>query len=217
MVEAKAFLDDQLPRKYRALLPQALRNAYAAVEAFAKDEAILQVESARINRGHVRAWAADAAIERLLKSGQWPFDYRWASYQRPTGKWLRIHLGASTLSVSQVTHEKSIPREAVFRTNNVVNNMPFLALDDSFKEEERVRGLPHLILVHGYQELDFIRIGMPNPRAADFGYIYQTPNLLFEPQVVDDGLPPAEAPDAQAEVELLKEELRKWHRDNEAN
>lgn len=215
MVDPKAFLDDQFPRRYRALLPQSLRNAYAAVESLAKDEAILQVESARINLGHVRAWAADLAIERLLKAGQWPFDYRWASYQRPTGKWLRIHLGASTMSISQVTHEKAIPREAAYRANNVLNNMPFLGLDDSFKEEESVRGLPHLLLVHGYQQLDFIHIGMPNPRASDFGYIYQTPNLLLEPQVIDDGLPPAEGTDAQVEVELLKEELRKWRRDNE--
>jgi hypothetical protein len=90
-----------------------------------------------------------------------------------------------------------------------------LALDESFKEEERVRGLPHLLLVHGYHQLDFIRIGMPSPHAADFGYIYQTPNLLLEPQIVDDQLPPPEGTDAQVEVELLKEELRKWRRDNE--
>lgn len=67
---AKAFLEHQLPEKYRSMLPQVMENAYTAVESLANDEPMLQVESARINRGHVRAWAVDLAVERLVKSGR---------------------------------------------------------------------------------------------------------------------------------------------------
>jgi hypothetical protein len=210
--KAKAFLDNQLPAKYRAELPQAFVSAYQAVEVLAKDEPILNVESARINRGHLRAWGADLAVERLLRSGKWPFDFDWANYGRPTGKWLRVRLPSSTLSISQVARPKLIPREADFRTNNVLNNMPFLDIGD-FRDEEKIRGLPHFLLAHGYQGLDFIHVGLPHPHAADHGYIYQTPNLLNQVRTIEADLPPPEAADAQAVVELV-EELKKWWQDN---
>lgn len=211
--KAKTFLDHQLPERYRAMLPQAVENAYAAVEVLAKDEPILQVESARINRGHVRAWAVDLAVERLVKSGKWPFDCSWANYGRPTGKWLRVKFDNSTMSVSQVPNRRQIPRKALFRTNNILNNMPFLDID-GFREEQEIRGLPHFLLAHGYQGLQFVHIGLPYPPGSNAkGYIYQTPNLMLKPKTVESDLPPVEGQDADAVVELL-EELKKWWRDN---
>lgn len=211
--KAKSFLEHQLPEKYLSMLPQAVENAYSAVEALANDEPILKVESARINRGHVRAWAVDLAVERLVKSGKWPFDCGWTNYGRPTGKWLRVRLEASTMSISQVQNRRQIPRRALFRTNNVLNNMPFLDID-GFKEEQEIRGLPHFLMSHGYQGLEFVHIGLPYPMGSNAkGYIYQTPNLLKRVRVIQSDLPPVEGQDAEAVVELL-EELKKWWHDN---
>jgi hypothetical protein len=211
-VKAKSFLDNEIAARYRAELPQSLTLAYQAVEVLAQGEPLLEVESARINRGHLRAWAADLAVQRLVTSGKWPFEYDWADYGRPTGKWLRIRLPNSTMSVSQVDHSSRIPRDADFRTNNTLNNMPFLDLDD-FRDEEKIRGLPHFILIHGYQSLDFIHIGLPFPSAKKDGYIYKTPNLLDQIRATGDDLPPPEGEDAEAVVELV-EELKKWWHDN---
>jgi len=213
--DAEAFLADQLPTKYLAEVPQAFRNAYAAVEGLAKEESILQGEAARINRGHLRAWAVDTAVMRLITSGAWPFEYSWKDYVRPTGKYLCVHLGAATLSVCQVMRSKKVPRPAAFRSNNVMNNSPFLELDSSFEQQNTINGLPHLVLVHGYQTLDFIHAGVPYPNARKVGYIYQTPNLLLMPHIVNSDLPPPEGTEINPEVEILKEELKKWRRDNE--
>ncbi len=212
--DAEAFLNDQLPSRDLALLPQCLKNAYAAVEALVKDEAILQVTSARINRGHLRTWAVETSIERLITSGQWRAEFEWHSFARPTGKYLRVSLSDSTLSVCQIKRPKKVPRPALYRANNILNNSPFLLLDESFERESELRGLPHLVLVHGYHGLDFIHVGLPHPSGRS-GYIYQTPNLLLMPHLVKADLPGVEAPDANPEVELLKEELKKWRRDNE--
>src|SRR5438105_650941 len=111
--DAEVFLNDQLPPRYLALLPQCFRNAYAAVEALCKEEAILQVTSACINRGHLRTWAVETGIERLINSGQWPVEFRWESFARPTGKYLRIMLGHSSVSVCQVKRHKKVPRPAL--------------------------------------------------------------------------------------------------------
>jgi hypothetical protein len=211
----EAFVNDQIPTRHLALFPQCFRNAYAAVEALAKDEPILQVTSARINRGHLRTWAVETGVERLITSGQWPVDFSWASFARPTGKYLRVRLADSTMTVCQVKRHKKVPRPAAYRTNNILNNSPFLDLDPSFEQENEIRGLPHLILVHGYHNLDFIHLGLPHPNAGRAGYIYQSQNLLLMPHVIASDLPVPEAPDANPEIELLKEQLKKWRRDNE--
>jgi hypothetical protein len=204
---ARAFVEDQLPPHIRAELSPALNSAYASVEALKSDTPILNIPSAQL--GHLRAWATDWAVKRLIDAGKWPFDYDWQPYKNDTGQWLRVRLTHSLLSVSQVADPIYPPRDAEFRNNGALNNEPFFALPE-FVEEERVNGLPHLLLLHGYQELTHIHIGVPRPRSR--GFIYRTPNIISEPYAANDDRPKEEATDAEAIVEL-KEEIRKWMRD----
>src|SRR4029077_1204844 len=106
---------------------------------------LFSVQSAVINKGHVVAWAVDQQIERLLTSGQLPYDYRWSPFARPTGKFLQIRLQASTLSINPLSLATDVPRHAPFRQNRVLSNAPFLDLD-GFEDESEINGLPHLIL-----------------------------------------------------------------------
>lgn len=212
-VNPEAFLDDQLTLKYRAMIPATIEQAYKAAEDLAQDQPILQVESAVANRGRLRAWATDLAIERLIKTGRWPFDYDWASFEKPTGKYLRIKLESSLMSVSLVPDHRIPPRQVKFRTNNALGN-PTGDLFEQFEltpKKDEIRGLPYFVLVHGHQKPEFAHIGMPCPEKQV--WTYKTPNLFHMPHLVIDELPPTEAEDQEA-ILTLKEELRKWQRDN---
>jgi hypothetical protein len=208
-VSAEQFLLDQVPLSQRALFAPALKTAYLAVEKLAKDEPALQVPSAQI--GHIRAWAADLAVERLIKSGAFRADCRWQSFYRPTGKYLKVMLPEATLSVSQVVRAERCPRTAMFRHNAILNNEPFLPLEE-FDDERRITGLPHVLLVHGHTDLNFIHLGVPRVHGWK-GYIYQTPNLVRMPHEVPQEGPPTEDTEADP-VMALKEELKRWRRDN---
>lgn len=215
-VSAKHFVDSEFPAVHRAAVPAALTSAYSAVSALYKEEPLFDVESARIGRGHIVAWAVDRQIEKLITSGRLPFDYRWTPFERPTGKYLQIRLASSTLSINQLSEPIDIPRDAYFRTNRVLANNPFLPLNGEFEEERKVAGLPHLIMTHGYQELYFVHIGVLHPRPKKFGWIYRTPNLLKEIREIEpDPGSPEEAADVEAVV-TLKEEIARWLRDNES-
>jgi hypothetical protein len=207
-IKAKHFVDAELPPMQRALITPALRRAYGAVEQLYQQEPLFLVESARINKGHVIAWAVDQQIERLLTSGQLPYDYRWSPFERPTGKFLQIRLPASTLSVSQLPMPTDVPRHAHFRQNRILSNAPFLDLE-GFEDESEINGLPHLILSHGYQDLSFAHVGVLHPESQQFGWIYRTPNLLKEIHAVETEMPAEEAADAEAVV-TLRDGIARW-------
>lgn len=208
-VKAGHFLNDQLSAAQRSLIPTTLRQAYVAADALASDEPLLEVPSAVDNRGRIRSWAADLAFERLIKSGQWPFDYEWATFDKPTGRYLKVRLESATLSISLIEMPKKPPRLAKFRQNNAFANPPYLFPE--MNEESHVEGVPGFVLVHGHKQLDFAHLGMAHPRKRR--WLYRTPNLMKMPHAIEDDLPPVEATDEEA-ILTLKHEIEKWRRDS---
>jgi len=210
--EGYQFLLDQIPMPYRPLIPSTLKTAYAAADLLIQNEPILQVPSALDNRGRVVSWAVDLGFERLVKTGQWPFDCRWRYFERPTGRYLEVLLSHSVLTISQVADPKKQPRDVVFRANKRLSNQGFLAFAE-FQDERAVCGLPHILLLHGHQVLNFAHLAIPSEQHSE-GYVYRTSNLMKMPHEVLQPEPPAEDTDVEA-VLTLKQEIEKWRRDND--
>lgn len=209
--EIRRFLLDQLPLVHQSLIPTALKAAYTAAFDLAKDQPILQTPSAIDNRGRLIAWAVDLAFERLITTGQWPYEYSWQPFAKPTGRFLRVHLDHSTLTISQVERAQRPPRYAKFRENAFFNNTPFLFPE--MEKERQVTGLPAFLLVHGHRSLDFAHLGLPH--STERHYLYRSPNLLSIPHVVAPEEPPAEAVDEEVII-TLKDEIQRWQSDNDA-
>jgi hypothetical protein len=214
-VSARSFVADQIPVRHQALLPPVLKTAYRAVQLVVKDAPFLQVPSATFNRGRMVTWAVDHGIEQLIKSGQWPVDYRWASFGEPTvtGKYIEIILPHSRMTISQVRDASNQPRDVKFRENARLDNDPFLPYDE-LSEVRTVTGIPTFILVHGHKDLDFIHVGVPHSHHPH-AYIYRTNNLLQLPHEVPSTAPPVENTDFE-DTMTLKEEIEKWRKDHGA-
>jgi hypothetical protein len=210
-VRAEHFLLDQLPLKHRPAIPTTLKAAYSAAGLLIRQEPILQVPSADDNRGRIISWAVDCAIERLIKSGQWPFDYKWKQFAQPTGRYLEVRLSHSVLTISQVSNPSKQPRNVVFRENGRLNNEPFFDLDE-FREEREVQGLPHFLLIHGHQELTFSHLAVPHS-VHRRDYIYRSRNLMNMPHEILAEAPPVEKTEFEAAM-VLKEEIEKWRKDH---
>ncbi len=94
-----------------------------------------------------------------------------------------------------------------------MNNQPTLGIQE-FQEEEKITGLPHFLLVHGYQDLDFAYIGVPHPEHQR-DYVYQTDNLLNLPHELPvEGPEPEDTESGFDSINLLKEEIEKWQKDH---
>jgi hypothetical protein len=213
---AKQFLLDQVPVRYRALIPQVLKDARAAAAILAKAEPVLQVPSAEDNHGRLISWAVDLGIQKLINSGRWPVSYRWQPFALPTGQYLQVILSHSVMSISQVADPAAQPRDVRYRQNARLNNQPSFHLKE-FDDTRAVAGLPSFLLIHGRitrEELeeDFAHIGIPHP-LHNQNYIYKTPNLMNLPHQVESDLPPIEDTDRDAVISL-KEEIEKWRKDN---
>jgi len=208
---AELFLMDQVPVKTQALIPSTLRTAYAAAEALTADEPMLSIRSAQDNHGRLIAWAVDLGFQKLIESGQWACDFRWRPFAKPTGHYLEIILSHSVVTISRVSKPAQQPRNVVFRANKRLNNEPYLEFEE-FKNEERVYGLPHILLIHGNKTLTFAHLGIPKEKHSA-GYIYRTTNLLNLPHEVTAQHAPQEETDAEA-IMTLKEEIKKWQMDN---
>lgn len=210
MEHAEAFLLDQIPQQYRALIPATLKSAYDAAALATKDEPIFNVPSAIDNRGRVIQWSVDLAFERLVKAGKWPYDIRWQQYEKPTGRYLEIRPSHCVLTISQVANPRKQPRDVRFRENMRLSAQGWLA--GMAPESDSSGGLPHVLLMHGHQTLNFAHLAIPKGDHAS-GFHFRTGNLMTMPHVVSEPEVAIEDTDVEA-VLVLKEEIDKWRKDH---
>lgn len=211
MERAEAFLLDQVPMVERAKIAPTLKTAYAAAKAVIKDEPILNTPSAKDNWGRIVQWSVDFGFQKLVESGGWPYDFRWRPFERPTGCYLEIRAPYLTLTVSQVADPTKQPRDVHFRENKRLNNRGWLPGMEP-EEDKAVHGLPHALILHGYQDLNFAHLAMPEGIHSQ-GFLYRTPNLMLMPHAVSAPETPMEDTDIEA-VLTVKEEIDKWRRDH---
>jgi len=213
MVDPEDFVKDQLPMGRWPVIATVLQSAYSAARDLAKDHPILQVESAADNHGRLVAWAVDFGLRRAVESGAIDCDYRWRSFAHPTGRYLELRFSHSTASVSQVAFPTKQPRNVVFRENARLKNQPTFDLPE-FRDDQKVLGMPHFLLVHGHQELNFAHFGVPSARSPrDWSWLSR--NIMAMPhEIVSDLAPPEETDTDFDELNLLKEEIEKWRREH---
>lgn len=212
MNPSEAFLRDQIPPRLRTLIPSTLKQAYSAADKVIAGEPILQVSSAQDNRGRIIQWAVDLGFQRLVESQRWPFEWRWMSFAKPTGRYLEIRPSHSVLTISQVKEAEKQPRDVCFRANKRLANQGWLPGFPNPLDKEPNSGLPHILLVHGYQSLNFAQLGVPNERHCA-GYKYRTDNLMKLPHEIVGDEHPMEDTEVEA-IMTLKEEIDKWRKDN---
>jgi hypothetical protein len=151
-------------------------------------------------------------LHGLITSGQWPVDCRWSPFVRPTGTFLEVVLSHSVLTVSQVKDPTKQPRDVHFRRNMRMSRQGWFAGFPKPKSDDSTQGLPHLLMLHGHQSLDFCHLAVPSPKHQQ-GFVYRSSNLMLLPHLVAPVGPPTEDTDHEA-VMTLKEEIDKWRKDH---
>ncbi|AKI03474.1 hypothetical protein IMCC20628_04808 (plasmid) [Hoeflea sp. IMCC20628] len=214
MTSPELFIKDQFPVTQWPVIPTVLKSAYAAANDLYKDNPFLEVNSAQDNRGRLIAFAVDFGIERAIKSGAIDCDYRWEQFARPTGRYLQLRFKHSTASVSQIADPLRQPRPVVFRENARLRTQQVFAFEE-FREELEIVGLPHFLLVHGHQSLEFAHIGLPSA-ASKTHFSWTSPNLMKMPHAVsmDAEVPPEDTDTGLDDLNLLKEDIERWIKDN---
>lgn len=210
MTEGEAFLLDQVPLVHRTKIPTTLKTAYAAAKAVIDAEPILQVPSARDNAGRIIQWAVDLGFQRLVETGGWPYTARWRTFALPTGRYLEILTPYSVITISQSADPKKQPRDVVFRNNKRLNNQG--RFKEILGDVEPAFGLPHILLLHGYQQLNFAHLAIPHENKRK-GFHARTTNLMLLPHEITSSEPEMEQTDIEA-VMTLKDEIDRWRRDN---
>lgn len=213
MLNPEDFVKDQIALRYWPVFPTVLKTAYAAVEDSKKDVPYLQVKSAHENTGRLISLAVDFGVQRAIESGALNCDFRWREYARPTGHYLELRFSHSTASISQVTDPKRQPRNVVFRENARLNNQMILDIPE-LKDDLEISGVPHFLLVHGHQSLDFAHFGVPLATSKT-KYSWLSQNLINIPHIIETSGPDTEDTDYDLdEMNLLKEDIDKWRKDH---
>lgn len=105
----------------------------------------------------------------------------------------------------------------MFRENARLSNGQgtFHFPDMVIEDEEPVVGLPHILLIHGHQDLSFAHWAVPSPESKR-QFLWRSPNLMGLAHEVPSEGPAAEDTDYDLkEMDLLKERIEKWQRDND--
>lgn len=207
---AQDLLAEHFPAETRRLLVPALRRGYAAVDRLMDAEPIFVTPAGRFHKGDLNVLAVELEINRLTVAGHLPFEATWEYYDAPTGKHLVLRSNSLRMTINQVKVMGQKPRPAAFRASYGLPNMRYL-FDDWNETVERENNLPHVLLLHGYQDLSFAQLAVPNPAANDL--IECSANLLNECHVIEEPVA-EEGPYASPEPEII-EELVKRIRDEE--
>jgi hypothetical protein len=198
---AQDFLDEEFPAAYRHLVPSALLRAYGTASRIVESEPSLQTKGGRLQRGDLVAHATEYEIEKLILTGALPFDRTWEPFARPTGYHLVVWTKRGRLTISQVEDWRKKPRNADFRDSYAISNMPFLFQE--MNEEVQARsGRKHLLLLHGYQELNFSYLTVPHA-ALNF-HLARTANLMLMPHLATPERAKEEGPTEGPEPEALE-------------
>ena len=213
MLKADVFVRDQISPQLWPHFVTVLRTAYAAADDVIRDTPILQVKSAEDNKGRIIQWAVDFGLERAVEIGTLSCDCRWRPFAKPTGRYLELRFEHSRLTISQVENPKKQPRNVVFRDNARLGNGQGGLFEDE-KTDSAINDLPHILLVHGHQTLNFAHLAVPSP-SSQSSYLWRSSNLLNVPHEVPAEGPAAEDTDYDLnEMKLLKERIEKWRKDN---
>lgn len=202
------FLDEQFPLSVRRQVPVALRRAYHAVDDVMAATPFLLTPSGRFQRGDLIVNAVELELVRLINAGLLPFEHSWEDYAAPTGKHLVLRNDHACVTINQIEAEGKKPRKAVFRNSFGMPNMDFL-FDDWNRESRERAGLKHTLILHGYQDLKFAFLAIPNPEANRL--IEYTDNLLGIPHPVDQAAAPEEGPRESPDPESVENIIRLIH------
>ncbi len=211
----ESFVNSEFPVSLQAHLPPALKRAYLMVDALMADTSFLLTEGAKGCKGHLLQHSVDYQLIKLIETGVLPFDYCWDFHARPTGKHLKILPSNTAITVSQLQHKNQFPRHADFRNNQRLNNDPrqiALFANELEEKSKDARERPHLVLGHGYQDLNFACIYIPHSHRNIWNW--WTPNILNLLHPVSTGLPPVEESKAPTEPSI-KEEFVEWLKKND--
>ncbi len=208
------FVKDQIPVSSWPSFPTILKTAYKAVDDLMANNPMLMVNSAQDNKGRFISFAVDHGLERAIQRGTIDCDYRWKKFAKPTGRYLEMRFSHSIATVSQVKDPHRQPRSVVFRENAKISNTGSLFQGiEGFDDE--ICGLPHILLVHGHQSLDFSHFGIPS-HSSGTKYEWLSTNLMNMPHEIPSELPPSEDTDSSLDgLELLKQDIARWERDND--
>ncbi|KDA02596.1 hypothetical protein [Hyphomonas oceanitis] len=211
-VHPRNFLFDQVPVSLQQVVPTVLSTAYKAVRRIVSDEPIFQTTSARQNLGRMMSWSVDRGFEQAIENGALPFDYSWEDFDRPTGKFLAIRPSHSVVTISLTSTPTKQPRTVVFREQAKRLNCQ-LDWVDMQDEDHEITGLPHILLLHGYWNDGFAHLAIPRAD-CNYDFSYRTENLFNLPHASSEAGPPPEGPDGDFDaIELLKEDIDRWRKD----
>lgn len=216
MLRADLFVKDQIAPDQWSRVPTLLKTAYAAADDLVRDNPILQVASAKDNKGRLISWAVDFALERGVETGVLRCDCRWRSFDEPTGRYLELRFAHSRVTVSQVANPARQPRNVGFRENARLSNgqgsFDFEGM--VIEDEQPIVGPPHILLLHGHQSLSFAHWAVPSPTSKT-GLLWRSQNLMGLAHEIPSEGPAAEDTDFDLkEMDLLKERIERWQRDN---
>lgn len=197
---------------FRRQVPAALRRGYRVVDDVIARTPWLQTESGLYQRGDLIVLAVEHEFRKLADTGLIDFEPTWENYAVPTGKHLVLRNAFTCVTINQIEAARKKPRKAVFRNSLGLPNGRFL-FDDWNREAAERDGLTHTLILHGYRDLTFAHLAVPNPAAN--ALIEWTDNLLDLPHIASSAETEEEGPSQSPDPESIENLIRMLNDNND--
>jgi len=165
-VNPEEFIETEFSEKVQRKFYRAISSAYANSLKIIEKHPGLNWMIGKEILPHIKRVLIEYELQEMCKSNILPYDFRTASNKSDNCLHLEIRASNSILTVSYVSREKSMPRDAIFREDlGIFNNQTSM-----FDSEKELNGPYHLLLTHGTrgEKPKFVYIGMPNTDARSW-------------------------------------------------
>lgn len=205
-MDIQPFIKQQLPPALLARMPKLFQDGHQLANDLRKENPILGIPSFQF--GDLRGAAIDFVISKHLFDRAYPgITAGFKSFFRPTGKFLKIETPGSNITISHVDAHGDVPRHAMFRKLAKERNQAYL-FEDLEEERLALTEKPHLQIVYGNKNLEFLHIGAMHPRRRK--WLEAPLDLLSGFTVVVDEDSDVEGQNAVISMELKKQQQEEF-------
>jgi len=164
-----------IPSLVNSSLVQCIRTAYSITDQIAQDFPILVSPHLAATLGQIRFALVNNVVAKSVKEGLVPGTANWYPVANASAHFMEYGIDGVRVTFASSAALYKLPKHSDFRVSRAYDNQLCLFPQDEplFSEES-----PAVLMLHGYQNLNFAQLVMPGVSDGRIVALAWSPNLL---------------------------------------
>jgi hypothetical protein len=166
----------KIPSLVNASLVQCIRTAYSITDQIAQDFPILVSPHLASTLGQIRFALVNNVVAKSVHEGLVPGTAEWYPVAKASAHFMEYGIGDIRITFASSAALYKLPKNSDFRVSRAYDNqLSLFPRDEPLFNDEG----PSVLMLHGYQNLNFVQFVMPGVTDGRIVPLAWSPNLLI--------------------------------------